>query len=312
MNIKIGVVIVSFNRLVKLKTAISSFEKQTIPPEYILIVNNHSSDGTDLFLREWINESSFCKKIVINTESNLGGSGGFYVGLEESLKLSADWVWVSDDDAFPKENALEEASLFLRHNQNKLEGISAICSEVINNGEIDLEHRRTTFSKHFKILSIPAPKDQYQETFFEINTFSYVGTIISKSKMIQAGLPNKDFFIYYDDSEHSLRLSRKGKIYVVPKITVFHDQQLNLLNKGPEISWKTYYGMRNSLIMYSEFFPKVVVNLYYYKQMLKLFFQDLSKKKKKRNQIIKQGLLDGRKKKLGIHPIYKPGWKYEG
>jgi GT2 family glycosyltransferase len=310
MNKKIGVVIVSYNRLNKLKIAINSFEKQTVLPVYIIIVNNHSLDGTEAFLKEWEKENSGYQKKVINTESNLGGSGGFYLGLSTSLKLSADWIWVSDDDAFPKPDALEKASSFLDSNEDNLDNISAICGEVINNGEIDLDHRRTIFVRHCKILSVPSSKDQYLNPFFEINSFSYVGTIINKYKIMQVGLPNKDFFIYYDDSEHSLRLSKVGKILCVPKIVVFHDQPLDLKKRSSGISWKTYYGMRNSLVMYREFFPKFIVDMYFQKQMLKLFFEKIfSPKKAKENAIIKQGLLDGRSKKLGIHPIYKPGWK---
>ena len=44
---KVGVVIVTFNRLEKLKLALESFKSQTYLPSYVLVVNNASTDGTE-------------------------------------------------------------------------------------------------------------------------------------------------------------------------------------------------------------------------------------------------------------------------
>ena len=46
MNNKIGVVIVTYNRLNKLKIALEKFENQTKKQSYVLVVNNASNDGT--------------------------------------------------------------------------------------------------------------------------------------------------------------------------------------------------------------------------------------------------------------------------
>ncbi len=52
----IGAVIVTFNRLEKLKKALASYEKQTLLPEYIIVVDNASNDGTKEYLEEWKKE----------------------------------------------------------------------------------------------------------------------------------------------------------------------------------------------------------------------------------------------------------------
>ena len=111
---KIGVVLVTYNRLEKLKIAIKSYENQIVRPEYIMIVNNCSTDGTEQFLEEWQNEKTEIEKIVINLDKNTGGSGGFNEGLTNCLALDADWVWVADDDAYPKENAFAIAQNYIQ------------------------------------------------------------------------------------------------------------------------------------------------------------------------------------------------------
>jgi GT2 family glycosyltransferase len=256
MNTKIGVVIVTFNRLEKLKTALSCFDNQTLLPEYIIVVDNCSTDGTHNFLQDWSSKKGLYQKVVITTETNIGGSGGYYTGLKASLGKNADWVWVSDDDAYPEKNALEEGNKFLSDFGNKVNNISAICGEVINNGKIDFFHRRSFSITSGKINIALAPKEDYSKPYFEINAFSYVGTIISKTKMLSAGLPRKEFFIGCDDTEHSLRLSKIGAIYCVPSIKIHHDLDSSLVKSNYfGISWRTYYEKRNHYFTYCEFFP---------------------------------------------------------
>ena len=74
-KIKIACVIVTYNRLEKLRKCLSCYENQSICPSEIIIVNNNSSDGTKEFLEQWKCLDSSIKKTVINLESNQGGAG---------------------------------------------------------------------------------------------------------------------------------------------------------------------------------------------------------------------------------------------
>ena len=60
----IGAVVVTFNRLEKLKKALESYEKQTLLPEYIIVVDNASKDGTKEYLERWKKGNSEYEKIV--------------------------------------------------------------------------------------------------------------------------------------------------------------------------------------------------------------------------------------------------------
>ena len=52
----IGVVIVTFNRVEKLKTALLNFDVQSILPAYIIVVDNASSDETPAFFVFFLND----------------------------------------------------------------------------------------------------------------------------------------------------------------------------------------------------------------------------------------------------------------
>ena len=51
----------------------------------------------------------------------MGGSGGFYAGIKRAMEQAADWIWVSDDDAYLKDDALKQASDYLEE-QPDLQG----------------------------------------------------------------------------------------------------------------------------------------------------------------------------------------------
>ena len=130
---KIGAVVVTYNRLDKLKKALESFEKQLYLPAYVIVADNASTDGTAQYLRQWQKEDAGFKKIILTMESNMGGSGGFYAGIKRAMEQEADWIWVSDDDAYLKDDALKQASDYLEEQPDldKIFSQSCCCSRSV-------------------------------------------------------------------------------------------------------------------------------------------------------------------------------------
>lgn len=309
---KIGVVIVTYNRLEKLKIALKYYEKQTVKPEYILIVNNNSTDGTNDYLEEWKNNNCNIKKFIVNLDKNTGGSGGFYEGLKHSLDKDAEWIWVADDDAYPSEDAFQIASQYIEKNKDK--NLSAVCGSVYKSDgkTIDCSHRRTIKTKMFNRISQPYSNiKDYKKDEFEINGFSYVGTMINKGKLEKTELTKKDYFIYYDDTEHSYRLSKLGKIKCVPKIKVTHDAPHSEMSEI--VKWKLYYLVRNTLDFIHSNFDKKYFDEQCFEVPLKFKIAVLlfGKNKKEGYKMIDEAVKDAKNGKTGLHEIYKPGWKPE-
>lgn len=303
MDTTIGVVLVTYNRIDKLKTALQCFERQSILPKYIVVVDNASTDGTRDFLEEWKAIESSYRKYVFHSDLNTGGSGGFNKALELGINLDAELIWASDDDAFPEDDALAIATKFITEHCH--DNYAAICSSVINNGRYDLSHRKNYHIKGLNIIEEWIPEDLYKNEYFELTTYSYVGAIMRKELLKSVGLPNKDYFLWCDDTEHSLRMSKKGKIACVPAIRVHHD--VGVSNSG--LTWKTYYGFRNLTDMYRKHFPKRCFLWFVYKMKLKTLLKDMKRVDQLENKIIRIAINDGKQGKLGIHETYKPGWK---
>lgn len=301
MNANIGIVLVTYNRLEKLKVALHCFSLQVNKPAYMIVVNNASTDGTSEFLKAWQKEEEHFEKIVLTLPTNSGGSGGFYEGLSSALLKSANWIWVSDDDAFPQENCLLVAKEYIENTKN-IDEYAALCGSVYNHGQINITHRRRTFNKGIRYRTIPVEVDEYSDNFF-CNTFSYVGAILNKDKLKIAGLPQKDYFIWFDDTEHSLRMSKVGKIVCLPQIKIVHDEAAD----STSFSWKNYYGIRNRLDLMRRHFPKLLF-LYQCFKYLRLGF-GLFRQNREEGLLYFVAVKDALMKKLGLHKIYKPGWK---
>ena len=301
---KIGAVVVTFNRLNKLKLSLKKFEEQIHLPSYIIVVDNASTDGTFEYLRKWKMESCGFQKIVVTMDRNTGGSGGFHAGLEKGLDLDAEWIWVSDDDAFPQNDALKRASDYLEA-QGEAEGISAICGKVIKNGKMDISHGKMYSKRGLQICETIIPAEKYLQKEFEMNTFTYVGAIMNRNKLLQAGLPNKDYFIYWDDLEHGMRMSRVGKIICIPEIVAYH----NVGEEGGGINWKLYYAYRNMIDTYSKHFKGICYDYFCMKIWIKIVLNLLTGKKRIEINILQEAFSDARNQRFGLHSIYKPGWK---
>lgn len=300
---KICAVIVTYNRYNKLVKTLSAFDNQIIFPDKVFVVNNHSTDKTYSFLEKWAITNDKYTKEVINLRANLGGSGGFYAGLMEAVKQGYDWIWVSDDDAYPATDAFQQVHHYLRSNNSNQ--LAAICGMVFYEKGIDYSHRRNMYSEGLKVLDIQSTKEDYKKEEFEINVFSYVGTVLNREAIELMGYPKKDYFIWCDDTEHSLRLSKYGKIMCVPSIKIFHDIGVSTVYG---LSWKDYYGERNKLEMYKSNFSKPIFMWQIMRSNLRvikyLITGDFQKAK-----LLYAAISDFKKGKFGIHPIYKPGWK---
>src|SRR5574344_1347094 len=94
---KLGVVITTYNRINLLKACREACINQTYKFEKIIIVNNASTDNTFEYLEDLNKKNK--NILIINSEKNLGGAGGFYLGLKNAIKEDIDYILIIDDDA---------------------------------------------------------------------------------------------------------------------------------------------------------------------------------------------------------------------
>lgn len=236
---KYAVVIVTYNRLGLLKRCIECVEQQSLKADYLIIVDNHSDDGTQEYLRTLLGDERyvihFCKK-------NTGGAGGFFEGLNLASDLQVDWITVIDDDAMLREDYMERLLGVMAEKQSYLAAAGKVCV----NGEIDCHHRKNM--SRVGMLFRNCPADFYKEPTFVCDNASFCGLTVSQELVRQIGLPHKEYFIWHDDTEYSIRIRRHTQILVVSDAVLDHETQLIQLEGRRHYTWKDYYGYRNRLL----------------------------------------------------------------
>ena len=179
---------------------------------------------------------------------------------------------------------------------------AALCGMCEYEGRIASVQRIRLVKTLLGIQEIPAKKSDFSKEYFDIDLYSFVGTMIRREVIKKAGLPRKDFFIYQDDLEHAFRVGKYGRIICIPSVLIHHKD--NYLY-GDDVTWRDYYATRNVILMYQEHLDKKSTWLRGFRRILSAY----SSFNRKKVKVIKEAVKDGKNGKTGIHPVYKPGWK---
>lgn len=305
-EIKIAVVLVTYNRLECLKIALDKYLKQTILPDNIIIVNNSSSDGTKEYLDDWYLMNKKTTNIeVITSPKNLGGAGGFSLGIKSSKKLDVDYVFLADDDAYAEPNMIQELKKYAWILKDRK--IAALCTSITNNGNLELMHRCSLKRGFFNVSIKGISEYEYSKPYFKLDLLTFVGACVKKSVIDEIGLPNSQYFIYYDDTEYSLRIRDHGDIYCITNSVMQHNVGTDRRN-----SWKDYYDTRNYIDMVKNNFNRK--NFYF--SILKMYIKRCSiaakvfrNRDRYHRKMCQKAILDAFRGQLGISEIYGPSKK---
>lgn len=210
-NPKVCSVIVTFNRKDLLKKAVTALKNQTISND-IVVINNGSTDGTDLYLQ---NETG----ITVITQENLGGAGGFHRGMKFAAENNYDFVWIMDDDVAPNHDALEE--IWKAYEIVAKKGrIGFICSSVFDPEGNPANHPDVDLS--LTINGFPEWNRYLDDIIVKVSHATFVSVFIPVENLYEVGLPYKEFFIWGDDTEFTGRLSSRYPSYLAGKSKVTH------------------------------------------------------------------------------------------
>ena len=94
---KVVAVIVTHRRAELLKASTAVIANQSRPVDHLVVVDN----ADEQIVADHV-ASLPIPTTYIGSQHNLGGAGGFALGMLHALALGADWVWCADDDGRPE------------------------------------------------------------------------------------------------------------------------------------------------------------------------------------------------------------------
>lgn len=239
------VVVVTYNRLELLKECLVQVERQTVPAKKIIVVNNASTDGTEEFLREQKEKCGHYR--ILTCAENLGGAGGFEKGIQEAVEEPAACILLIDDDAVLENNYMEKIMGARREHPE----YQAFAGTVITAGKIDTFHRRNIERPGLRLKN--CPENCYTGLRagqpFACDIASFCGMVVDRELVRKAGLPCSEYFIWFDDTEYSMRINRYTRFLVIPDAKLNHKTAAEV-SKHPHrrYDWREYYGIRNRIL----------------------------------------------------------------
>lgn len=240
----ITAIIVTHNRKTLLTRCLDAVARQTCRPSSILIVDNASTDGTreQLGSEGWLARNDF---ELLSLETNTGGAGGFHHGIKHAYANGADWIWVMDDDCIPEPDCLEKLLAAMEHvHKGEREDIGFLASRVLwTDGSPCLMNLPVLHPLWFEPHSSTS-------NLARLSSSSFVSMLVSRKAVEKVGLPVKEFFIWFDDAEYSLRISEQMLCFMVSNSVTIHATDRNIaaldFTQLTDASlWKFSHGIRN-------------------------------------------------------------------
>lgn len=287
------VVIVTYNRKKLVVECISSLLKQSCPVDEIFLVDNASTDGTEEELKKRFFGEKKIKYILL--KENIGGAGGFETGIKAAMEDDFEWIWIMDDDTIPDKNCLEKLLEGAKHVDNasflvsNIYGVDGLPMNIpqINRKDLAENGYSNCYSKLDRKL-------------VAIESATFVSILIRAKAIKIVGYPCGFFFIWGDDTEYTLRLSRNfGSGYLVGDSKALHKRNsnanLSIFSETSKTRIELYrYSVRNNLIIYKEYFstPKF---LYEFAKKVKLVVELIvsnTAQKKKKILVVSSGIFD--------------------
>jgi rhamnopyranosyl-N-acetylglucosaminyl-diphospho-decaprenol beta-1,3/1,4-galactofuranosyltransferase len=240
-------VVVTRHRREQLVDSLAAMAKQTHPVAHLVVVDN----GPDEPAREVV-EACGLPATWLPSWRNLGGAGGFALGMLHALALGAEWVWLGDDDG----RAADESVLGTLVEVAQRRELAAASPVVVDSGEPDrlAFPVRRGLTWHRSRSALQADPSVDRELLPGIAAL-FNGALFRAGTLEVIGVPDLRLFVRGDEVELHRRMVRSGlafgtvltAAYLHPRGTDDLKPMLGgrLHAQHPDDAAKRYYTYRN-------------------------------------------------------------------
>ena len=243
----VAVVIVTFNRADLLSRMLDGLAAQTRLPDAVFVVDNASTDHTREILTARREHPELPLQVTHSAE-NLGGAGGFRLGVRLAHDAGHDRIWLVDDDVVPAPDCL---AVMLAHDEPCLAAIREdLRGRLVEKAALDFDLRNP--------LSIRPKRSSVEDAFagreamperVELQNVSFEGFMFRREVVDTIGLPDSSYFIFYDDVDFAVRARRAGyRIWGLRDAVLV--RQLEFDQQHALDTWKGFYMFRNLFVVH--------------------------------------------------------------
>jgi rhamnopyranosyl-N-acetylglucosaminyl-diphospho-decaprenol beta-1,3/1,4-galactofuranosyltransferase len=193
-------VVVTHRRPDELARSLEAVAAQTRTPDHLIVVDNDN----DPRVAELVSGAPVATTYV-GSRRNLGGAGGFALGMLHALALGSDWVWLADDDGRPADS--EVLGTLLRcADQHGLAEVSPMICDLDDPERLAFPLRRgLVWRRRVDELRAEPGEDLMPGIAHLFN-----GALFRATTLEAVGVPDLRLFIRGDETEVHRRLLRTG------------------------------------------------------------------------------------------------------
>jgi rhamnopyranosyl-N-acetylglucosaminyl-diphospho-decaprenol beta-1,3/1,4-galactofuranosyltransferase len=193
-------VIVTHRRPDQLAKSLDAVTSQGLRPDQLVVVDNdNDARVADLVAGQPIPST------YLGSRRNLGGAGGFALGMLHALALGADWIWLADDDGRPHGPDVL-ATLLACADRHGLAEVSPMVCDLDDPERLAFPLRRgLVWRRRVSELRIDGAGDLLPGIASLFN-----GALFRASTVEAVGVPDIRLFVRGDEVELHRRLVRSG------------------------------------------------------------------------------------------------------
>jgi len=189
-------VVVTRHRRELLADSLKMIAAQTRPPEHLIVVDNGPDQPAEQVVADCPIPTTY-----LCSQRNLGGAGGFALGMLHALAMGAEWVWLADDDGRPADETVL-ATLLDEAQKRGLAEVSPVVANMDTPDTLAFPLRRgLTWKRQTNELGtdfLPGIASLFNGALFRASTLDVVG------------VPDYRLFWRGDEVEVHRRLVRSG------------------------------------------------------------------------------------------------------
>ena len=194
-------VVVTHRRPDELAMSLEKVTAQTRMIDHLIVVDNdHDPRVRDLVSGQTVPTT------YLGSRRNLGGAGGFALGMLHALALGADWVWLADDDGHPRDGAVL-ATLLACAQKHGLAEVSPMVCALDDPEKLAFPLRRgLTWRRRVDELRTEGPGQDLLPGIASL----FNGALFRSETIGAVGVPDMRLFIRGDEVELHRRLLRSN------------------------------------------------------------------------------------------------------
>ena len=194
-------VVVTHRRVELLAESLTVVSGQHRPVDHLIVVDNADEpEVAELVAAQPVPTT------YLGSQRNLGGAGGFALGMLHALTLGADWVWCADDDGRP-DGPEVLGTLLDCARRHDLDEVSPVVANIDDPDTLAFPLRRGLVwrRKRSELFS-----DSETDDLLPGIASLFNGALFSASCLEQVGVPDLRLFFRGDEVDVHRRLVRSG------------------------------------------------------------------------------------------------------